>query len=191
VKGVGVWIVVFIALLGFTFIVDLGGNFFGLPDSFVQVGFAANLTLFLWLLARYVGRPMLAFLDTRREGIAEQLQQAERKLAEAEELRAEVSKRLDQVEQELAQLRDRAENDARAEVQEITEQTALEEERFLKRVDDEITRRETEARQKLARETATLTAQLTRELLQRELTEQDRQRILDSSLAAMRAAEKE
>ena len=190
-KGLGVWIAIFVCLLGFTFFVDLGGNFFGLPDSFVQVGFAANLTLFLWLLARFVGRPMVGFLDTRREGIAEQLEQAQRKLSEAEELRTEVRQRLGQVEQEVSQLRERAEGDAQTEMQQITQQTAAEEERFLKRVDDEIARRQIEARQDLASETATLTAQLTRDFLERELTDQDRQRVLDRSLAALRAADGE
>jgi F-type H+-transporting ATPase subunit b len=191
VKALGAWIVVFICLLVFTFFVDLGGNFFGLPDVFVQLGFAANLTLFLWLLAKFVGRPMAAFLDTRREGIGQQLEQAQQKLSKAEELRTEVRQRLEKVEEEVAQLRERAEGEAAAEFEQITEQTAAEESRFLQRVDDEITRRENEARQILARETATLTAQLTREVLERELTDQDRQRILDRSLAAMRAAEEE
>jgi len=191
VRGLVIWIVIFICLFIFTFFVDLGGNFFGLPDRFVQIGFAANLTLFLWLLAKYVGQPMIAFLDTRREGIKEQLEQAQKKLAEAEELRAEVRKRLDAMEQEVAQLRERAAREAEDELQGITRQTAAESERFLKRVDDEITRRQAEARQNLARETATLTAQLTKELLERELTDQDRQRILDRSLAALRAAEED
>jgi F-type H+-transporting ATPase subunit b len=190
-RGLVVWIVVFACLFIFTFFVDLGGNFFGLPDGLVQLGFAANLTLFLWLLAKFVGRPMAAFLDTRAEGIRDQLKQAQKKLAEAEELRAEVRKRLDDMEQEVAQLRERASREADNEMKEIAKQTAAESERFLKRVDDEIARRQAEARQNLARETATLTAQLTKELLERELTDQDRRRILDRSLAALRAAEED
>jgi F-type H+-transporting ATPase subunit b len=191
VKGLVVWIAIFVCLFIFTFFVDLGGNFFGLPDRFVQIGFAANLTLFLWLLARFVGRPMLAFLDTRREGITDQLEQAQKKLAEAEELRAEVRTRLDQMEQEVSQLKERAASDAEKELKEISEQTAAESERFLTRIDDEIARRQAEAIKNLARETATLTAQLTREFLERELNDQDRQRILDRSLTALKTAEEE
>jgi F-type H+-transporting ATPase subunit b len=191
VKSLGVWVGIFVCLLVFTFFVDLGGNFFGLPDTFVQVGFAANLTLFLWLLARFVGRPMVEFLDTRRVGIAEQLEQAQQKLSDAEELRTEVKQRLDQVEQEVSQLRERAEGDAKSEIEQMTQQTAAEEERFLKRIDAEIARRQTEARQNLVADTAMLTTQLTRDVLEKELTDQDRQRILDRSLAALRAAEEE
>jgi F-type H+-transporting ATPase subunit b len=190
VKGHAAWILVFVCALVLTFFVELGDNFFGLPAPAIQVLFAANLTVFLWLLARLLGRPIGGALDNRRADIADQLEQAAQKLTEAEQLRAEVRERLDKVEQEVTQLTDRAQQDGQAEAQEIAAQTRGEQERFLKRVDEEIARRQAEARQNLAEEAAALTAQLTRELLERELTDTDRQRILNRSLAAMRAAEK-
>ncbi len=185
-KGALGWLLVFVSALVFTFFVDLGGNFFGLPDIAVQVLFAANLTLFLWLLGRFAGRPIGGALDARRDSIAEGLELAKRRVQEAESLRREVQQRLDQVEKEVAELRGRAEREGKAEAEEIERQAAQEKERFLKRVDDEITRRETEARENLARETASLTARLTKELLQQELTDDDRRRILDRNLAALR-----
>jgi F-type H+-transporting ATPase subunit b len=188
VKSLGRWILVFVCALIFTFFVDLGGNFFGVPDSALNLLFAANLTLFLWLLARFVGKPMMSFMETRREGIAEELEQARTKVEEAGSLRDEVRRRLGEVEREVAQLRERAERDGAAEAEEIAEQTARDEERFLRRVEDEIARRGAEARENLARETANLTAELTRELLSKELTDADRRRILDRSLSAMRSA---
>jgi len=191
VRQVGPWILVFICCLVFTFFVDLGDNFFGIPESVLPYLFAANLTLFLYLLARFVGRPMGGFLEARKEGIAEELEQARYKLEEARSLRDEVRERLDEVEQEVVQLKERAEREGRAEVEQIGEQTTRDEARFLKRVEEEITRRGAEARQNLAEETAALTAKLTRELLQRELTDSDRERVLDRSLGAMRAESQE
>ena len=185
-KGALGWLLVFVSALVFTFFVDLGGNFFGLPDIAVQVLFAANLTLFLWLLGRFAGRPIGGALDARRDSIAEGLELAKQRVQEAESLRREVQQRLDRVENEVADLRGRAESEGKAEAEEIERQAAQEKERFLKRVDDEITRRETEARENLARETASLTARLTKELLQQELTDDDRRRILDRNLAALR-----
>lgn len=186
-KGVMGWLLVFVCALVFTFFVDLGGNFFGLSDVAVQVLFAANLTLFLWLLGRFAGRPIGGALDARRAAIAEGLEKAQQRVEEAESLRHEVQQRLDQVEHEVADLKQRADREGRAEAEEIERQAALEEERFLKRVDDEISRRETEAREHLARETASLTAQLTKELLQKELTDEDRRRILDRNVSALRS----
>ncbi len=184
-KSLGVWLVVFLCALIFTFFVDLGGNFFGVPDSALHVLFAANLTLFLWLLARYVGRPIGAFLDTRSSEISQELDDARRKLAEAESLNEQVQQRLDEIGAEVSAMKERAERGGEAEAKEIAEQAAADQERFVKRVEDEIARRAAEARDELSRETAELTAQLTKSLLAQELTDADRQRILDRSLAAM------
>jgi len=188
-KGLGIWVLVFLCALVFALIVPLGGNFFGLPDALLPPLFAANLTLFLWLLARFVGRPMASFLAARGDSIADELEQARRRLTEAESLRDEVRRRLDEVEREVAAMRARAERDGAAEAEEIAAQAAREQERFLERVEEEIRRRTAEARTTLSRETAELTARLTKDLLDKELTSEDRQRILTRSLSAMRSAD--
>ena len=190
-RRLGGWLLIFCCAMVFTFWVDLGDSFFGLPKVTQRVLFAANLTLFLFLLARFAGRPIAAVLDARRNGISEQLEQAERRIAEAGELRADLELRLAAVESEIRELRERAERDGAAEAEQIAGQTAREEERFLKRVADEIGRRRAEARQRLAEETAALTAQLTRELLERELTDADRSRLLADGLGVLRATAKE
>ncbi|MBD3853385.1 MAG: hypothetical protein IFJ96_01275, partial [Acidobacteria bacterium] len=110
---------------------------------------------------------------------------ARRQLEEADSLHAEVSRRLSEVEEEVTQLKDRAVVAAAAEAAEIAEQTKGDEEKFLQRVNDEISRREAETRVRLAQDTADLTAQLARELLEREMTDDDRRRVFERSLAAM------
>jgi F-type H+-transporting ATPase subunit b len=183
-KTVGTWVVVFVVLLGFAILVDHGATHLGVPDF---IWLALNLTLFMWLLARYVGGPMVAFLDTRKEGIAAELKQAQQKLDQAEELRAEVMRRLDEVEHEVTALRERAEREGQAEAEQIRDKAQADEARFLKRVESEISRRHVETRHALAQETAALTAQIAREILEREMTDEDRRRVLDRSLVAMRA----
>ena len=186
-KSLGIWFLFFVCALIFTFFVDLGGNFFGIPDSALHVLFAANLTLFLWLLAKYVGRPISNFLTARGEGIHRDLDEAREKLVEAEDLHGQVQRRLDEIGAEVAVMKERAERDGEAEAEEIAEQAVTDQERFLKRVDEEISRRTAEARAELSRETAELTAQLTKSLLQKELTDEDRRHVMDRSLAAMRS----
>lgn len=180
------WAAVFIVALVFALLVDKGVKHVGIPDYF---WLSLNLTVFLYILQRFVGRPMGAFLETRREGIAEELQNARRQLEEADRLQAEVSKRLADVEGEVAVLKERAAADGDAEAGRISEQTKIDEERFLRRVDEEISRREAETRAQLARDTAALTAQLARDLLDREITEDDRRRVLDRSIDAMTSLE--
>jgi len=178
------WAAVYVVALVFAILIDQGVTHLGVPD---YVWLSLNLTLFLYILQRFVGRPMGAFLESRRDGIAEELQNARRQLEEADRLQAEVSKRLGELEQEVASLKERAVVDAEADAAKIRAQTEVEEERFLRRVDDEMARREAETRARLAQDTATLTAELARELLEKEMTEEDRRRVFERSLDAMTA----
>jgi F-type H+-transporting ATPase subunit b len=177
-KAVLGWAVVYVVALVFAILVDEGVKHVGVPD---YIWLSLNLTLFLYILQRFVGRPMGAFLESRREGIAEELQNARRQLEEADRLQAEVSKRLGDLEQEVATLKEEATK--------IREQTRVEEERFLRRVDEEMARREAETRSRLAQDTATLTAELARDLLEREMTDEDRRRVFERSLDAMTTLE--
>lgn len=180
------WAAVLFVALVFALLVDKGVKHVGVPD---YIWLALNLTAFLYILQRFVGRPMGAFLETRREGIAEELQNARRQLEDADRLQAEVSKRLAEVEEEIAELKGRAIADGEAEAGRISEQTKIDEERFLRRVEGEISRREAETRAQLAQDTADLTAQLARDLLDHEMTDEDRQRVLERSLKAMASLE--
>lgn len=185
------WIVVWLCFFGFTFVVDLGENAFGIPQSALPFLYSINLTLFVYLIYRYVGRPIGATLEARREGIVEELKNARKQLEEADQMQAEVSRRLDEVEREVDELRERSAADGAAEAQEIAEQAKADEGRFLRRVEDEISRREAETRTRLAEDAAKLSAQMARDLLNREMTDEDRQRVLDKSLEAMSRLEGE
>ena len=182
------WGLVFVCALIFALLVNNGAKHLGIPDF---IWLPVNLTLFLYILQRYVGRPMSAFLEARRESIAEELATARAQLEEADRLQAEMKKRLADIEKEIAEINTRAEADGRAEAERIAAQTTLDEERFVKRVADEIGRREAETRARLAQDTADLTAQLARDLLSRDMTDADRRRVFDRSIEAMRHLEGE
>lgn len=182
------WALVFVCALIFAILVDNGAKHIGIPD---YIWLPVNLTLFLFILQRYVGKPMSAFLDARRDGIAEELANARTQLEEADQLQADIKKRLADIEGEIVEIQARAEVDGAAEAERIAEQTRLDEERFLKRVDEEISRREVETRARLAQDTADLTAQLARDLLSRDMTDADRRRVFDRSIGAMRRLEGE
>jgi F-type H+-transporting ATPase subunit b len=180
------WVIIYVVALVFAVLVDRGATHLGIPD---YMWLSLNLTAFLYVLQRFVGRPMAAFLETRREGIAEELATARRQLEEADLLQAEVGQRLADLEREIADIKARAATDGQTEAAAIAEQTTRDEERFLRRVDEEITRREAETRARLAHDTAELTAQLARDLLEREMTDDDRRRVFERSLDAMTSLE--
>jgi F-type H+-transporting ATPase subunit b len=161
-------------------------TYLGIP---AWIWLAANLLLFVFLLARFIGKPLGAFLESRAASITAELADARRKVAEAQELTGQANARLAQMETEVAALKERAAKEAEAEVARISEQAKAEEARLLKRVEDEITRRTNETRKTLAAETAALTAQMAQDLLAKQTTDADRKRVLERSLEAMRTVE--
>jgi ATP synthase F0 subunit b len=185
VKEKLIWIVAFVAFAILAFMIDEPGKPEFLPGEAKRLLLAANLTLFLYLLNRFVGKPIAASLEARQESIQGELAEARDKLDEAERLRAEVSERLGKVETEVAEIRDRAAAQGKAEAAKIDKQAAEEEARFMRRVDEQITRRQAETREQLAKDTAALTAQLTKELLASTMTDDDQKRVLARSLGAL------
>ncbi len=187
-RSFGIWGVVFVVLLGLAYGVDHGEVKLGIP---VFVWLALNLTVFLFLLARFIGRPLAAFLEARKDGIAGDLKQAEERLVEAETLKTEVLDRLSKVEAEVAEIHKRSETLGREEAERIAAEGHQEAERLLRRVSDEIAQRETETREALAKETAELTARLAHDLLQKGMTDADRKRVMDRSVESLRPMDRE
>lgn len=179
------WVLAFVVLLILAFLVDEPNNPSFLPSTAIRVLLAANLTLFLFLLNKFVGQPVNDTLKARGEDVKEELAEARGKLVEAERLRSEVSERLARVEAEVREIQERAEALGKAEAEKIDAQAREDEARFMRRVDDQIARRQAETREQLAKDTAALTEQLTKELLQSTMTEKDQKRVLDRSLGAL------
>ena len=179
------WALAFVVFLIFAFLIDEPQNPSFLPSTAIRVLLAANLTLFLYLLNRFVGQPINETLKARGENVKTELAEARKKLVEAEALRLEVRERLAKVETEVIEIQQRSEALGKTEAEKIDAQAREDEARFMRRVDDQIARRQAETREQLAKDTAALTEQLTKELLKSTMTENDQQRVLDRSLGAL------
>jgi F-type H+-transporting ATPase subunit b len=179
------WVLAFVVFAIFAFLIDAPHNPSFLPSTVTRLLLAANLTLFLFLLNKFIGKPINDSLTARREGIKVELAEASEKLVEAEKLRSEVSDRLAKVETEILEIQRRGEALGKTEAEKIDAQAREDEARFMRRVDDQIARRQAETREQLAQDTAALTEKLTKELLKSIMTEKDQQRVLDRSLGAL------
>ena len=179
------WVLAFVVFAILAFFIAEPQNPAFLPGVVKRLLLAAHLTLFLVLLHRFVGKPIIESLETRGKDIKNELVQAQDKLAEAEKLRAEVRDRLDKVEAEVVEMQTRAEAQGLAAAEKIDAQAREDESRFMRRVDEQIARRQAETREQLAQDTAALTAQLTKELLAKTMTDDDQARVLNRSLGAL------
>lgn len=187
-KSLMQWAVVFAVLLVLAYGVDHGETKLGVP---VFVWLALNLTVFLYLLARFVGRPLSAFLEARKQGIGNDLKRAEEQLVEAEQLKADVLARLEKVESEVAEIQSRSDALGREEAERIVAEGEHEAQRLLQRVTSEIAQREAETRARLAQETAALTAELAKKMLESTMTEADRAAVMRRSVQALDADREE
>jgi F-type H+-transporting ATPase subunit b len=159
-------------------------TFLGLP---VVLWKTLNLVGFFGLLAYLLAKPMSAFFRTRREGIGRQLEEATKQRQEAERLSAEMEQKVASLEGEITAIQERLRREGEKEREALEKQGEAEAARFLAQVDQEAARRVEEARASLSREAAGIAAELAIELLEKELTDADRERIFTSTLERLKA----
>jgi F-type H+-transporting ATPase subunit b len=156
-----------------------GESFLGLPSLFWKVG---NLVFFFGLLAYLLVRPMSRFFRARREQILSHMKEAANQQVEAERLRAEMEKRVAALSGEIEALKERLRRDGEREHAALERQGEEEASRLLAQIGKETERRVEDARRQLASQAAAVAADLALELLQRELTAEDRERIFRTTL---------
>ena len=154
-------------------------RFLGIPLWIWQL---ANLALFLGVLLYFVARPLAKAFRDRQIAVEERLAEARRQREEASRLETEIRDRMARLERELIDVRSRGESEGEAEKRALIERGAEESERVRREAQEEIARRLAEAKEELRRTAAELTATAAKDLLRREITEEDRRRLLDESV---------
>lgn len=142
----------------------------------------ANLALFLGVLGYFVARPLAQAFRKRQEEVAERGRQAQARRVEAARLEVEIHERMARLDRDLDEVRARGVADGEAARSGLIERADEEVERVRREAQAEIERRLVLAREQLKRAAADLTASSARDLLAREVTEEDRKRLLSESL---------
>ena len=88
-------------------------------DWFTVVAQAVNFLILVWLLKRFLYKPILQAIDEREKGIAAQLAEAEAKKAEAQKERDDFQHKNEAFDQARAVLLKKAEDEANAERQQL------------------------------------------------------------------------
>lgn len=140
---------------------------------------ALNLLLLLAVLFRFGRRPIQAFFADRRTRIQEDLDSAARLLATAESRHAQLQRQLTRLDEELARIRATARERAEQERERILADAAAAAERIRSEARTAVQRETQRAREALRAEAAQLALELAAERLREEITEADRDRLLD------------
>src|SRR3984885_2421104 len=84
-------------------------------DWFTVIAQAVNFLILVWLLKRFLYRPILDAIDERKKGMASQLAEAEARTAQAQKERDDFQHRNQAFDQERAALVKKATDEANAE----------------------------------------------------------------------------
>src|SRR5450432_2061894 len=93
-----------------------------LIDWFTVAAQAINFLILVWLLKRFLYKPILDAIDEREKGIAAQLAQAEAKKAEAQKEQGDFQDKNEAFDQERASLLKHATDEAKAERQRLLDE---------------------------------------------------------------------
>jgi len=160
-------------------------KFLGLP---LWIWETLNLALFVGLLFYLLARPLTEAFRKRQVGIEERRKEAEKRRAAVDRLATDIRERTARVEKEAAEIREQAALEGQRIRAELAQRAKDEAERIGKGAEEEIERRVAAARGQLRQAAAELTGTAARELLAREITEEDRGRLIADSVARLKDA---
>jgi F0F1-type ATP synthase membrane subunit b/b' len=161
------------------------GRFLGLPLWIWQF---LNLALFLGVLLYFVARPLGEAFRKRQLEIEQRRLQAEQQRAAVDRLAHDIRERTAKIEREIDEIRGQGRADGEQAHRELAARADEEAERVRKDALDEIERRIAAAKDELRKTAADLTAATATEILSREITPADRERLLAESLSGLRNA---
>jgi F-type H+-transporting ATPase subunit b len=162
------------------------GEVLGLPAWLWQL---ANLVLFLGVLVYFIARPLAEAFRKRQLDVEERLKLARERRTEAARFEAEIHERMTRLEREVAQIRSQGAADGEAEKRALIERAGQEAERVRQSSQEEIERRLTAAKLQLRAVASDLAASAATKLLSREITDEDRRRLLNDSVARLKDAQ--
>jgi F-type H+-transporting ATPase subunit b len=157
----------------------------GVPIKFkkdLALWSAVTFLIFLFLLGRYAWKPLIAALDAREGQIRGDISAAESARLKAEQMLAEHSKRMAQVQDEIREALAQGRRDAESLKQEIVGQAQKEAVAAKDRAVQEISRARDSALKDLFDVVATEVAHATQHVLGRSVNSSDQERLIEEAL---------
>jgi F-type H+-transporting ATPase subunit b len=145
----------------------------------------ANFAVLLVLLYAFLWDPILEFLDKRRQTIKGRLDDAENNRKQASQLQQERQDELQEIRRERAEIIEQARSMGEQEGDQIVERARREAQRLMGQTEDRIGEQMRNAREELRREVAELATEIAARVLQREVSEQDHDAVVQRMVQEM------
>ncbi|MDQ0508559.1 F-type ATPase subunit b [Aedoeadaptatus ivorii] len=155
---------------------------FVVPDIWnVLAQWGATLILFL-VIRHFVYRPMSEFLAKRQEAVTSDLQQAEDRRLEAEQLKAQYEEKIDDAKREGAEIVEESRKRAKLMEQRAAEDARAEARALMERAKGDIDREKKNAEKEVRTETADLAVLIAQKLLKENIEVSDQDRLVDGMI---------
>ena len=149
------------------------------------VGRFFNLFLLVGILVYFVRRPLVGFFENRRAEIKQRMTEADARHREADGKIREIEERMARLEQDLGEIRRRAEAEMQEEARRLEDSSRRESEKILVVAGREIDGMVRVAQKELRQYAGSLSVGLAEEMIRRELGPADQERILDGFVSQM------
>ena len=164
-----------------------GPKFLGLPSWIWNL---ANMIAFLAFLGWAIGGPVKRALASRSEQIKRESEEARERRAKADQMAADIQKRLAQLEEEVRTIRERAQIDGERQKRELIAAAEAEAQKILQSARSEVENRLKHARHELTEYAGQLTSERAEQLLREKITDSDRKRLFRESLSEVEETSK-
>lgn len=154
-------------------------TYFGIPENILKF---VNMVLFFGLLAYLIKGPVGRAFKERREGIRTRLAEAKTRREKAGNFAADMEKRLEQLEREVAAILERAQEEGDRQKRELIAAGEAEAAKILVTARNEVDARLKAARKELTDYAGELAADRARSILEQSLTDSDRRRLFAESV---------
>jgi F-type H+-transporting ATPase subunit b len=152
------------------------------PDPGLFIWTILTFLVLLALLAKFAWRPLLQALESRQESIRRSLDDAQRAKQELERLQAESAEMIRQARVEADGIVTRSRGDAERLREEMRQKARAEADAIVKNAERQIQLETGRALQQIRREAVDLSVMIASKLIQRNLTKEDNERLIDEAL---------
>ena len=154
--------------------------------SFTMILQWLNFAILLFLLTKLLYKPLMGYLDRRREEVESDLKEADKTREQAESTLAEYEKKMVGAEQEGRQIKFQARNEGQEEREKIITKARADAARVMDKAHQEIELQEKKARTRLRRDTVDLSINIAEKLMEKELDRKEQQKFIRQSIEDMK-----
>jgi len=157
------------------------------PDPGLYIWTIATFLILLWLLAKYAWRPLLEALERRQESIRKSLDDAQKAKQELERLHVESQRILSVARSEADQILSNTRSDANRFRDELKQKAQAEAAGIVKNAGRQIEMETARALQQIRTEAVDLSVAIASKLLERNVSKEDNERLIEETFKQIEA----